>query len=67
MDASHTLSVFLMSMAAFALVVSVWFAVRRPLILPTRGRGVWQATQGVLAALTATLAAVCVLLALGHR
>jgi hypothetical protein len=51
----------LLGLAAIAIGASVWFAVRRP--SPTRefGRASWQTGQVCCAALSAILAAVCVL------
>ena len=63
MQPSAWMPYLLFSLALLALLAAVWFAVRRP---PPGGRSRlrpawWHTVQACLAALTATLGALCVL------
>ena len=61
-----TLAVLLMTVAGLALLLAMWFAVRRPPKTPTSTRrSSWHVLQAALSAISATTAALCVLLAVG--
>jgi len=64
---AHAGTSLLMTIAGLALVAAMWFAVRRPPVSPgSRKRGAWQVEQAVMSAVSATLSALCVLIAVGQ-
>ena len=68
MQSSEATSVLLVALAFMTLALAIWFAVRRPFSATvTKQRGSWHAMQAVLSATSATVAALCVLLAVGAR
>ena len=69
MPTSQAIPVVLVAVAAVALIFAIWFAVRRPFspTVSTKPRRSWHAVQVVLSASSATVAALCVLLAVGAR
>ena len=58
--------VLLMAVALLALLAAIWLALRRPPVVPTpKQRGSWHAARAGLSAVSATFAALCVLLIVG--